>query len=179
MADRLPDLDELMLDQRRVLISGRLEAEAVNRSAAMLMTLDGRGDGAVMVLVNSPGGRLDDAVPLIDVVEVMRAPVEMVVRGRAQATAAIVVSACPGQRIAGATATVSLRLEPEVSTAPMTSEQLTGEADRLALLRRQLAGKVAARSGQTEQWVMDQFDHGHHHTAEAALQLGLIDRIER
>jgi ATP-dependent protease ClpP protease subunit len=176
--DSIGSLDELMLDQRRVLISGRLEPSTVNRAAAMLMTLDGRSDEPVLVMLNSSGGRLDDVVPLVDVMEVMRAPVELSVRGRAQATAAILATACGGERIAGATATISLKLELEVAGSSMTSQQLTAEADRLALLRRQLATRVAERTGQPEGWVLDQFDCGPIHPATSALDLGLVDRVE-
>jgi ATP-dependent Clp protease protease subunit len=178
MNEPLASLDELMLDQRKVLISGRLEPATVNRSAAMLMALDGRSAEPVTVVLNSPGGRLDDVVPLVDVIEVMRAPLELVVRGRAQATAAVLLVACPGRRIAGSTATISLRLEPEVPTSPLTSEQMVAEADRLASLRHQLAERVAARAGQTQQWVLDQLERGPNHPAPTALDLGLIDRIE-
>lgn len=62
----MTDLQQAMLAQRRVMISGPLEMGLVSTATAQLMFLDGESADPMNVVMNSPGGRIEDALPLLD-----------------------------------------------------------------------------------------------------------------
>src|SRR5918994_561185 len=93
MADRRRRLVDELVSRRRA--RGLSQTEV----AASLMALDADGDDPVTLLVNSPGGPLDAGVAVVDVLDLLGAPVEATCIGQAVGTAAVVVAcATPGRR---------------------------------------------------------------------------------
>lgn len=158
------------------MVSGPLDREVVATATAQLLVLDGEHAEPINVVINSPGGPFDDALPLLDTLRVVRAPLTIDVLGRAEGSAGVVVAAAPGNRRLGATASISLRLgRPRVPTT--TADDLLRLADAKADLERSVATVIADRSGQTVDWVLDQFDRGVAIRGNEAVDLGLVDEI--
>lgn len=169
-------LDQAMLAQRRLMVSGPLDGGLAATATAQLLVLDGEPAEPINVVINSPGGPIDEALPLFDTLRLVRAPLTIDVLGRAEGSAGMVVAAAPGIRRLGATASISLRLNrPQI--APGTAEDLRRLADAQADLERSVATAVADRSGQTIDWVLDQFDRGVAKRGNEAVDLGLVDEI--
>lgn len=170
------DLNQAMLAQRRVMISGPLDIGLVSTATAQLMYLDGVSDEPTNVIINSPGGRIDDALPLLDALRLLRTPAMVDVLGRAEGSAGVVVAAAPGQRRLGATASVSLRLERD-TVHPGTAQDL----ERLAEAQRQrdqsIATAIAERTGQSVEWVFAEFRSGPSWRGAEAVGLGLVDEV--
>lgn len=172
-------LGDAMLKQRRVMVSGRLDMTAVSGATAQLMFLDGNAadpPDPVNLVINSPGGPVDDALPLLDVLRLLRAPLTVDVLGRAEGSAGLVVAAAPGTRRLGATAAISLRLERE-PVLPGTAEALRRLADAQSQRDASIADAVAERTGQSPEWVLQQFDRGGAVRGAEAVELGLVDEI--
>jgi ATP-dependent Clp protease, protease subunit len=100
-----------LLVQRRVLLIGPLDDAAATRAAAELMLLDGKSSGAVNLVINSGGGAMDAVLPLLDVIDLMRAPVATRVIGSALGTAAVVLASGTGGRSAAPSALINLRTD--------------------------------------------------------------------
>ena len=172
------DFSDDLLAQRRVMIGGALGPAAVSAAVAQLLLLGGQGDDPVEVVINSPGGSLEDAVGLLDTLRSMRAPLTIDVLGQARGSAAVVVAASPGRRRIGATASVSLRLDgPPPHTGQATAEDLLRLAGLAEDLERRVATVVAGRSGQSTEWVLDQFERGRVMFGSEAVDAGLVDEI--
>ena len=171
-----PDVFDRLLEQRRVFLSGPLDAAAANRVAAQLMALDGTGPEPVTVVVNSPGGPAADVLAVLDTMEMLRSPVSTVCIGQAAGTAALVVVLAGGVRRATARATLSLRLGPE-SERSGTAEEVGRHADQLRELVGRLAEAVAERADLPVPLVREQFDHGTPMTPAEALDRGLLDEV--
>ena len=73
--------------QRTVLVSGELDTDLAIAAAAELMTLDGEGDDLITVHLDCSGGSLEAAFTLIDVVDLVGAPVHAVAVGRVEGPA--------------------------------------------------------------------------------------------
>lgn len=172
----MTDLQQAMLAQRRVMMSGPLEMGLVSTATAQLMFLDGESADPVNVVINSPGGRIDDALPLLDAMRLARTPLVVDVLGRAEGSAGVIVAAAPGTRRLGATASISLRLHRD-AVAPGTAEELQRLADAQSKLDRSVADAVAERTGQPAQWVLEQFDRGAVLRGAEAVGYGLVDEI--
>jgi ATP-dependent Clp protease, protease subunit len=165
-----------LYERRRVLLGGPLDAAAATAVAAELMSLDGRSGRDIELLVNSPGGPLDDVFAVLDVITLSRAPVNVTCFGRALGTAAIVLACGTGARRATPNATVSLRCGQDTSIVGSARE-----AEQRAEHERQVRERVRRILGERTRLPADRIDHalddGVQLDASGALELGIIDEI--
>ena len=164
-----------LFERRTVLLGGPLDAEAATRLAASLMTLDAEGDDTIRLLVNSPGGPLECAFPVIDTLDLLRAPVEATCIGQAQGTAAAVVACAGGRRRAAPSARLSLRLAGSSLEGP--AGRLERDAAELLALRDRLVDRVAAATGRPRHEVAAATEDGGLLPAAEAVAAGLVDEV--
>lgn len=170
---------DLLASTRRVMLSGSITATTASEAAIALMYLDGLSAEPVTVMLNAGGGSVDDVVGLIDTMALMRAPLTVEVRGRAHGAAGVVAAAALGERTVGPLASISLRLDRHaLSSGAITAAMAQAEADRVGESLRRLAVTIGARTGQTIEWVLDQFDRGATFDASAAIEQGLADSLQ-
>jgi ATP-dependent Clp protease protease subunit len=175
-----PDLaDETarrLFERRTVLLMGPLDGEATAAVAASLMALDADGDEPVTLLVNSPGGPIEAGVAVVDVLDLLAAPVEATVIGQAIGTAAVVV-ACgtPGRRRAAPNARMSLRLAETALEGP--AGRLERDAASLLLVRDRLVERLVAATGRPRDEVLEGVERGPVLAADEAQAIGLVDEV--
>lgn len=165
-----------LFERRTILVGGPLDAAAITQLCAQLMALDGRSADDVELIVNSPGGSLADIAAALDVMELMRARVNVTCTGMGQSTAAVLVACAPGRRRAGPNARFRLLLHDEQPLAGSAAD-LSQRADEIAMRRRQLADALCRATGQRAEVIESELDGGGWHDAVAARQLGLIDEV--
>jgi ATP-dependent Clp protease protease subunit len=157
-------------------MSGPLDRDAVTRLCAGLMALDGQSGDDVELVVNSEGGPLAEASAVLDVIELMRAPVNTTCVGAARGTAGIVVACGTGRRRAARHATISLRCDH-----PESIQGSAADIDRavraLDAMRHRMHEALVAATGQPPETIAAEIEHGAIHDAPAALALHLIDEI--
>lgn len=167
---------ERLAEQRTVLVSGRLDGDAVTRLTAELMALDGMSSRDVELVVNSGGGPLSDVLPLLDVLDLMRARVNVTCIGAVSGTAVALVAAGTGHRRAAPHARFSLRGDQEQRIEGTTSD-IVRRAEELAEIQRQYVVALAAATGQQEDFLARELDTGGVHSANEAVALGIIDTV--
>ncbi|MGZ4707250.1 MAG: ATP-dependent Clp protease proteolytic subunit [Acidimicrobiales bacterium] len=170
------EVEEQLFERRRVLVSGPLDRPTATRLCAQLMALDGRSGDAVEVVVNSPGGALADVSPVLDVIELMRAPVGTTCVGTARGTAAVLVACGTGPRRAARHASISVRCDHRESFEG-SAEELAGRAVELESMRQRIEGALVEATGRPAATIADELDHGPLHDASGALALGLVDEV--
>ena len=172
---------ERLLQRRTILVSAVLDHDAVSTLCAQLMSLDGRSADDVELLVSSDGGPVDAIVAVLDVLDVMRARVNVMCTGRARGTAAVLVACATGTRRAGRHATLSLRLpgDPvDVGDAGAAGgRELAGRLEETMLVRRTLVASVVRATGRSVDAVEAELDHGGGLDGEAAVAFGLVDSV--
>lgn len=177
--DRVEPVDlayRRLLERRTAFLRGPLDDDGANRLAAELMTLDAESTEALTLLVNSPGGPLAGAFPVIDTIDLLRAPVATTAIGEAAGTAAAVVACgAPGQRRAGPTSRFSLRLAPE--TLEGSASLVLDGARELTALRERLAERLARATGRPEDALVEDFERGRFLSPNEAVELGLVDEV--
>lgn len=169
-------VQEQLAEQRRVMVSGTLDREAVTALAAQLMAFDGASDRGVELLVSSHGGPLADFLPLLDVVPLMRAEVAITAIGSVAGTAVGLVAAGTGRRRAAPHARFTLRLDTTQSVSG-TVEEVTRAAEEGARQRARYLEALADATGQDPARLGEACDQGQIATAPEALALGIIDAI--
>ncbi|MEM9616251.1 MAG: ATP-dependent Clp protease proteolytic subunit [Actinomycetota bacterium] len=162
--------------QRRLMVSGALDGQAVNALAAQLMTFDGVSGRDVELIVSSVGGPLSDILPILDVLRLMRAPVNVTAIGSVSGTAVGLVAAGTGERRAAPHARFTLRVDTEQSISG-TADEIARRADDLSRRRADYLSALAAATGQDADVLAAECESGRVRTADEALALGLIDAI--
>jgi ATP-dependent Clp protease protease subunit len=169
---------ERLLQRRTILVSGLLDHDAVSTLCAQLMSLDGRSADDVELLVSSDGGPVDAIVAVLDVLDVMRARVNVMCTGRARGTAAVLVACATGTRRAGRHATLSLRLPGDTGDAgDAGGRELAGRLEETVLVHRTLVASVMRATGRSADAVEAELDHGGVLAPEAAVAFGLVDTV--
>src|SRR5690606_3780232 len=79
-------IQEQLTARRTVLLSGVLDHDRATSLCAELMALDGASSDAVELVVNSRGGPVEALSPVLDVVELLRAPLHTTCIGAAAGT---------------------------------------------------------------------------------------------
>jgi ATP-dependent Clp protease protease subunit len=170
------DAERRLFDHRKVMLSGPLDADAVNRLCAQLMTLDGESSREVELFINSGGGGLAEALTVLDVIGLMRAQVSPICMGAARGTAAALLACGTGWRRSTPHANISLRCSHlETIEGPATTVE--HEAERLAVARSRLRDLLVAATGQPIATIDEHLDRGTSLDPARAKRLGIIDAI--
>jgi ATP-dependent Clp protease protease subunit len=166
-------LAERLLEQRVVALSGALDVGAVNRAVAELALLDASGDEPVSLRLSGVSADLDAALPLVDALDLMDAPVHATVLGTL-AGAAVAVLAVADRRTAGAHAVVHLT-EPRTPALALGRDVEALAAEQTRQLRR-LQERLAEATGQDVERIAADMRTGRLLSAEEAREYGLVDR---
>ena len=165
-----------LYERRTVLLGRPLDSTAATDLAAELMSLDGRSGQPIELLVNSPGGPIEDVFAVLDVIALLRAPVTVTCFGRALGTAAVLLASGTGRRRATPNATISLRCPPAPTTVGSARD-----ADELVQHERTMRDRIRhvlrERTRLPVQRVADELDHGAALDAATAREHGIIDEI--
>jgi ATP-dependent Clp protease protease subunit len=165
-----------LYEQRRILVSGDLDAATSTRVAAELMSLDGQSDRPIELLVNSGGGPIENVFGLLDVMALTRGSMASTCFGRALGTAAVVLASARGPRRATVNATIGLRCPPP-DAASATGPDVEHQAEQDRLMRARLATHLAAVTDLTSARAGEELSAGASFDATTALRLGIIDEI--
>ena len=165
-----------LLDRRTVLVSGPLDHQAVDALVATLMALDGQSDRDVEMFLNSEGGPIGVVSAALDVVQLMRARVNVTCMGTARGTAAVLLACGTGERRAAPNALVSLRCDSSVVLHGRAGEVERG-AQELTVARRRLQEAVSSATGLPHDLVADELERGPIYDALRAKELGLVDVV--
>lgn len=167
---------EQLAEQRRVLVSGPLDHTTVTGLTAELMALDGLSGRDVELLVNSSGGPLSDVLPVLDVLQLMRARVNVTCFGVATGTAVALVAAGTGHRRAAPHARFSLRSDQEQRIEGTTGD-IVRQTEELTEIRRQYLHVLAAATGRDETFLARELEAGGWHSSGDAMALGIVDTV--
>lgn len=171
------DAWEQLAEQRRILVSGPLDREAVTDLSAKLMAFDGASSREVEIVINSTGGPLPEIFPVLDVLQLMRARTKTTCIGSAVGTAVAIVACGTGTRRAAPNATLCLRIDDR-HTAEGTTTDIVRDATELAAARRRYVAAIAAATGAPHDRIAAEVDHGGLLTAAQAHELGIVDAVD-
>jgi len=162
-----------LLESRTVVLDGPVDSDRALTVSAELMLLDGEGDDAVQLRIESAGGTLDGALMLIDVIDLLGVPVQGTCMGRAEGAALFVLAACP-ERVVGPHARLQL-VEPPASYEGF--RDVAGAAEHHRARLDQLIARLASTTGQGEEELRDDLHRGRFLRPEEAVALGIADQV--
>jgi ATP-dependent Clp protease, protease subunit len=168
-------LAERLLDQRVVAVAGELDDETVNRTVAALALLDATGDEPVHLRLSGVSADLDTALPLLDALDLMGAPVHATALGTLTGPA-VALLAVADHRVAGSHAVLHLR-EPTNGRGLHGREVEAWAAEHARQLRR-LQERLAEACGRPVEEIAADMAAGRLLSAQEAQEYGLVDATE-
>jgi ATP-dependent Clp protease protease subunit len=169
-------LAERLLEQRKVLVSGRLDLAASTEAAARLMLLDGTGDDPIELVLSCPDGDLIAAMALADTVELVGVELRTLCAGSVGGPA-LLPFALGTRRLAQPHASFRLT-EPHLEVDGRASD-VVAETARHTDLVADLCRRLAEATGQPVDTVADDLRRHRVLTAREAMTYGLVDEIQR
>lgn len=169
-------LEGFLFDRRIAVVRGPLDDSLATRVATELMTLDATGDAAVTLQIDSQGGTLSAALTLVDVIETLGVPVNVVCLGRVESTAVVVAAA--GTHRSGLPHTRFRLGDPDVSfEAPASAIEDLAADHRRSLARYHDC--LARFSGHPVATIAAWCAEGRYLDAAEAVELGLLDEVAK
>jgi len=177
--DDRPQIDHLaerLLEQRRVLVSGRLDLAASTEAAARLMLLDGTCDDPIELVLSCPDGDLVAAMALADTVELVGVELRTLAAGSVGGPA-VLPFAVGTRRVAQPHATFRL-VEPRLEVQG-TATDVIAETARHRDVVADLCRRLAAATGRPADTIAADLRGRRGLTAQEAMAYGLVDEIQR
>jgi len=175
-SDRSDWLEGHLFDRRIVALRGPLDDATATRLASQLMTLDATGDDAVQLQLDSPGGPLEAAFAVVDVIDALGVPVTVTCMGRVEGSATAIVAAC-NRRLAMPHTRFRL-CDPDASFEARAS-QIASLVEHHQWAYQRYHERLALGTGQTVDAVAAACEAGRWMDAGEAIAFGLVDEIIR
>jgi ATP-dependent Clp protease, protease subunit len=163
--------------QRRILVSGPLDRGTVTDLSAKLMALDGESTRDIEIVINSAGGPLEEILPVLDVLDLIRARTNTTCVGSAAGTAVALVAAGTGTRRGTSNARICLRIEDRQTIDGSTTD-IIRRAEELDAIRARYVAALIAKTGLDEDRLVADIESGRSITAAEARELGILDVVD-
>jgi ATP-dependent Clp protease protease subunit len=172
--DRLQDR---LMKTRTILISEPISAELSSRILPRLLILEAEDPGApVKVLINSPGGAVDDGFAIYDMMRFIRCPVTTICVGLAASAATIILlGADKGRRLALPNTRILLH-QPSQAMRGVASD-IEISANEILRIRKRINEILVAETGKSEEQIMKDLNRDFWLSAEEAVEYGMLDKV--
>jgi ATP-dependent Clp protease protease subunit len=171
-------VQEHLFAARTVLIFGEVTMPLAEAVTAQLLALDEQGSSPIRVVIHSPGGHVEAADTMHDVIQSLRAPVRMIGTGWVASAGALIYVAAPrSHRIALPNTRFLLHQPMGGVSGPSTDVEI--EARQILAMRERLQQIFAAATGKPLEKIASDTERNHWMTAEEALEYGLVGSIQK
>lgn len=169
-------LDRLM-ETRTVLISEGVSSDLTEKILPRLLLLEAEDPKApVKVLINSPGGAVDDGFAIYDMMRYIACPVTSVCIGLAASAATIILlGGDKGRRLALPNTRILLH-QPSQSMRGVASDvEISG--NEILRIRARINDLLAAECGKSVEQVQTDLNRDFWLSAQGAVDYGLLDKV--
>lgn len=168
------DVADRLLEQRVIVLGGRLDDSVAGRVAAQLLLLGARDDRPIELHLACPDADLEPSLALAGAVDLVEAPVHAIVRGTLRGPVLAVLCAAQ-QRAAHQHAMFILSL-PQFS-GDGTAAELAALADQHERQVARLRDLIVRATGRARQDVAADLEAGRLLDANEAMEYGLVSRL--
>jgi ATP-dependent Clp protease, protease subunit len=168
------DVADRLLEQRVIVLGGRLDDSVANRVTAQLLLLGARDDRPIELHLACTDADLEPSLALAGAVDLVEAPVHAIVRGTLRGPAVAVL--CAAQQRAAHRHTMFILLLPQFS-GDGTAAELAALADQHERQVARLRDLIVRATGRAGQDVAADLDAGRVLEADEAKEYGLVSRL--
>jgi ATP-dependent Clp protease, protease subunit len=170
------EIREGLLKSRTVLIFGEIDATLAQATTAQLLALAARSDEPIRVLIHSPGGHVESADTIHDVIRFIRPEVKMVGTGWVASAGALVFAAARRECRFALPNTRFLLHQPLGGVRGRASD-IEIEAAQILAVRERINRIFAAATGRDYAKIAEETERDLWMTAREAQAYGLVHRV--
>jgi ATP-dependent Clp protease protease subunit len=168
------DVADRLLEQRVIVVGGRLDDALASRVAAQLLLLDSRDTDPITVHLACADADLEPSLALAGAIDLVESPVHAIVRGTLRGPAIAVL--CAAQKRVAHRHTMFILLSPQFS-GDGTAAVLATLADQHERQVARLQDLIVRATGRTTQEVAADLDAGRVLDADEAKDYGLVTEL--
>ncbi len=175
-------LDAVLLDRRKVFLSGGIDSESVDLVVKQLLFLESMDDREpIQLIINSPGGEVLAGLYLYDQLKGMKVPIDIYCAEMAASMAAILLAAGKkGHRFILKHSKVMIH-EPLISSSSGgisgSASSIAKSAESIMQTKRDLVAILSQDTGRSEKEIEKAVSYDNFMTAEEAVKFGICDKI--
>ena len=170
-----PDNDTL-LKTRSILISGEIDKKMAEKVVSQLLLLESENDEPIKVFIDSPGGDVDSAYAIFDMIRFVKPKVTMIAMGLAASAGALILLAGDKESRFGFPNSHYLIHQP-LSGVRGVATEIEIHAKEIEKTRQKINALIAQETGKSIEQVEKDTDRDYWMSAEEALEYGLISKI--
>lgn len=175
-ASRMAQLGERLFATRTLLVFGEITMDVAELASAQLLALSADSGRPIRLVIHSPGGHVESADTLFDLVRAIDAPVSMIGTGWVASAGALIYSSVPRERRFALPNTRFLLHQPLGGmSGPAADVEI--EARQIGLMRKRLIQTFAEATGQSEARIEKDSDRNYWLSAHEAVEYGLVGRV--
>ena len=167
---------ERLLEARKILIFGEVNQHLAETVVAQLLAMDTAQVGPIHILVNSPGGHVESADSIHDVIRFVRSPVFVIGTGWVASAGVHLYLAAERERRLCLPNTRFMIHEPSGGVGGQVSD-IEIELEQMIELRRRIRGMIAEKTGRSYDEVERDTQRNCWLTAAQAVEYGLVGAI--
>jgi ATP-dependent Clp protease protease subunit len=167
---------EHLFAARTVLVFGEINAALAESVTAQLLALAARSNDGIRMVIHSPGGHVESADTIHDVIRFIEPEVRILAAGWAASAGALIYAGASRENRLALPNTRFLLHQPLGGVGGPASD-VEIEARQILLMRERLNRLFAKATGQPLDKVARDTERNHWMTAEEAVTYGLVGRI--
>ena len=170
------DNNETLLKTRSILVSGEIDKNMAEKVVSQLLLLEAENDDPIKVFIDSPGGDVDSAYAIFDMIRFVKPKVIMVAMGLAASAGALILLAGDKEDRFGFPNSHYLIHQP-LSGVRGVATEIEIHAKEIEKTRQKINALIAQETGKSLQQVEKDTDRDYWMSAEEAMEYGLISKI--
>ena len=170
------DNNETLLKTRSILISGEIDKKMAEKVVSQLLLLEAENDDPIKMFIDSPGGDVDSAYAIFDMIRFVKPKVIMVAMGLAASAGALILLAGDKEDRFGFPNSHYLIHQP-LSGVRGVATEIEIHAKEIEKTRQKINALIAQETGKSLQQVEKDTDRDYWMSAEEAMEYGLISKI--
>ena len=170
------DNNETLLKTRSILISGEIDKKMAEKVVNQLLMLEAENDDPIKVFIDSPGGDVDSAYAIFDMIRFVKPKVTMIAMGLAASAGALILLAGDKENRFGFPNSHYLIHQP-LSGVRGVATEIEIHAKEIEKTRQKINALIAKETGKSLAQVEKDTDRDYWMSAEEALDYGLISKI--
>lgn len=175
------NLDSVLLDQRRVFLSGPITSESVDLVIKQLLFLESMDDREpIRLAINSPGGEVDAGLALYSQIRGMEVPIQTYCVKMAASMAAIILAGGRHGRYILKRSNVMIHeplISPTTGGLCGSASSIAKSAESIMKIRRELIEILASDTGRSFEEIEKAVSYDNVMTAQEAVSFGICDAI--
>lgn len=167
-----------LIEQRTITLFGEIDQELSKDVTEKMLVLAAESDEPIKLVLNSPGGHVESADTIYDMINFIDAPVKIIGTGWV-ASAGALIFAAPAVENRFALPNTRFMLHQPAGGARGQASDLSIEANEILKMRNRLDNIFATQTGQSIEKIKKDTDRNFWMSAAEAEEYGLVGKIIR